>query len=75
MSLPVIISWGIWLARNASLFEDSHIPPIQCASRGLSILKKFHQEKMGKHQRLVVEEVVDKSGTWDYFDGVTQDEP
>jgi hypothetical protein len=28
---PLIIAWGVWLGRNASLFEDKYVPTIHCA--------------------------------------------
>jgi hypothetical protein len=49
--LPLIIAWGIWLARNASLFEDMHIPTIQCASQGLNFLSCFKKTKIPKLPR------------------------
>nr|KUM45126.1 hypothetical protein ABT39_MTgene4045 [Picea glauca] len=30
----LILSLGIWLARNADIFEGKFIPPFQCASEG-----------------------------------------
>lgn len=32
-SLPLIVAWGIWLARNTSIFEDGLIPPFRCAAQ------------------------------------------
>eukprot|EP01018_Ginkgo_biloba_P032904 Gb_28853 [translate_table: standard] len=43
LALPVIIAWGIWLARNASIFDEIETHPLQCASQGLGILKNFPQ--------------------------------
>ena len=30
-ALPVIVAWRIWLSRNATIFYDRFILPIQCA--------------------------------------------
>jgi hypothetical protein len=35
--VPLIISWGIWLARNAGIFENKCVPPIQSATQAKSI--------------------------------------
>jgi hypothetical protein len=40
-SLPLIVGWGVWLARNVALFEEQSVLALQCATQGLSILKHF----------------------------------
>jgi hypothetical protein len=74
-TLPLVIAWGIWMAINASMFEYIQVLPIQYAFHGLRILKSLPQENMEKPLRQFVEEVVDKSGAWAYFNGATQGEP
>jgi hypothetical protein len=44
-SLPLIVCWGIWLARNFVIFKDNPTLPELIASQGLSILSHFPQEK------------------------------
>jgi hypothetical protein len=52
--LHVIITWGIWLIKIASFFEDKVIPTIQCASRGLNISRCFRQTKNVKTPRILL---------------------
>ena len=35
--VPLILSQGIWLAKNANLFEDKYILSLQCATQGIII--------------------------------------
>jgi hypothetical protein len=44
-SLPLIICWGIWLARNKAIFQDRPSLPDCIVAQGLSILSHFPQEK------------------------------
>jgi hypothetical protein len=74
-ALPIIISWGTWIARNVILFEDKNILDIQCTSQGLNILSLFKQIKNEKTQRKIHVEEVNRLGARAYFDGVTQDDP
>lgn len=43
--LPLILSWGVWLARNASIFQENPSSPERVAIQGLGILSHFPQEK------------------------------
>jgi hypothetical protein len=40
-ALPLIVCWGIWLARNKAIFQDSPSLPEIVVSQGLSILSHF----------------------------------
>lgn len=71
-ALPLIVAWGIWLSRNASLSDDRFIFPIQCAMQSLNILNSFKQLKAEKPVRHIVEEVINRLGAWIYFDGETR---
>jgi hypothetical protein len=41
-SLPLNIAWGVWLARNLSLFEGKETLPLKCAIQSLNILNAYH---------------------------------
>eukprot|EP01018_Ginkgo_biloba_P022058 Gb_03022 [translate_table: standard] len=75
LALPVILAWGICVARNASIFEDRGSSPFQCAAQGLSILKSFPQVKQDKSPRHIVTEYVNRDGAWAFFDGAAQGDP
>lgn len=61
-ALPLIVPWGIWLSRNASLFEDRYLLPLQCAMQSLLIINSFPQLKADKPIRQIDEEITDRSG-------------
>jgi hypothetical protein len=42
---PLLISWGTWLARNASIFKDRPSLHEIIVRQALSILSHFPQEK------------------------------
>ncbi|KAH9299793.1 hypothetical protein KI387_031475, partial [Taxus chinensis] len=51
---------GVWRARNAQIFKDRYIPPIQCAVQNLSILAGFVQLGKSKPPRQIRMEQIDK---------------
>ena len=60
-SLPVIVLWFLWKARNKSFFEDYILSPFQVSSLSLGLLSNFPQDKIVVRIRSVAEEVIDKS--------------
>lgn len=70
--LPLLVAWGIWLSRNASLFDDKFILPLQCAMHILIILNGIKQLKDEMPSRKIEAEVINKSKSWIYFHGATQ---
>lgn len=73
--LPIIITWGLWLARNTNLFDHKLIPTIQCASQVLNILNYFKQAKNEKSPRQIVGEEMESSKACAYFDGASRGNP
>ena len=74
-SLPVIMLWFIWKARNQSCFDDYFLSPYQVSFLCLGMLSSFPQDKIVVRIRHAVEEVIDKSFPWGYFDRSTAGEP
>jgi ribonuclease HI len=74
-ALPVIVLLGVWLARNSAIFEERFITPFLSATQSFNILKSFPRKKIVKAPRQIIEEVIDRSGSWLYFDGATQGNP
>ena len=74
ISLPIIVLWFILKARNQSCFEDYVLSPFQVSSFCLGCLSSFPQDKIIRI-RHVVEEVIDKSYPWGYFDGSAAGDP
>jgi hypothetical protein len=61
-ALPLIILWGIWIARNASIFKDKASLPDIIVAQSLTILAHFPQGKDAPPPRKVVAEHIDFSG-------------
>ena len=72
---PLIVSWGIWLARNSIYIEGNFVQPIKCALESIGILSHFPQENVKIKFRQVTKEDINKSRPWGYFDGATNGNP
>jgi hypothetical protein len=68
----MIISWGIWLSRNKSIFQDVVLEPSIITTKAIGILSHFPRENDGVAIWHIQVEEVDKSYPWGYFDGVAQ---
>ena len=66
------MSWGIWLERNKSTFQDVNIPTMDYASKCVAILDISPRSPNPVKRRIIREEVIDKSISWCYFNGVSQ---
>ena len=75
ISLPVLVFWFTWKARNLRCFEDSLILPIHVSSLCLGMLSSFTQINIVVNIIFVVEETIDKTFPWGYFDGSASGEP
>jgi hypothetical protein len=67
-----LLTWGIWLARNTSIFEDKHIPSFQDTARALALLSSFQNVDRIKRPRLVGDLIIDNTTKWSFFDGACQ---
>lgn len=71
-NLPPIIAWGIWIARNRSIFLDKDTPfetiAIQCTSIYTNILESEEE----RTPRQVREEQIKEGIPWEFFDGASQ---
>jgi ribonuclease HI len=70
--MPLILIWGIWLARNVAIFKEKMSLPELVVAQGINILTHFPQEKEVRRPRQIFEEVIDQSQPWDFFDGASQ---
>jgi hypothetical protein len=73
-ALPLLINWGVWLARNSTIFNEKPSIPELIVAQSLSILSHFPQGKEEQPVRNVVTESVDHSRSWAYFDGASQND-
>jgi hypothetical protein len=70
--VPFLVLWGIWLARNASLFEDIQLPTFKVSSQVMGLLPFYKEIPKKKVTRGLGEFQVDKSVPWGHFDGACQ---
>jgi len=75
LALPLIITWGIWCARNRYIFDDKWTEPEMVAAHCLGTLQHFPQSTKAKPKRNLGQLVVDKSIPWAFFDGAAQGNP
>ena len=70
--LPLIVMWGIWLARNSSIFKDKEVSSESVAVKSINILAAYPQKSsIPKTKNLSIVEI-DKSRPWGFFDGASQ---
>ena len=74
-ALPLIITWGIWIARNRLIFDDKWTEPDIVAAQCIGTLQHFPQLKNTKPKRRVGVLELDKSIPWAFFDGPAQGNP
>ena len=74
-SVPVIVSWFIWKARNQCCFEDIQPKTYVVSSLCLGLLNSYPLDNRVMNIRLVFNEHIDKASPWGYFDGSTAGVP
>jgi len=70
-SIPFIITWGTWLARNQAIFKDSAFPIGRLAAEGAAIYESIPIPQAPNSSRAVCQEVIRQSMPWAYFDGAS----
>ena len=73
LALPLLVIWGVWLARNNSIFADKGCTPEITANVVGGILTAFPQHIRVKNQREVLEVEINKTVFWGFFDGAAQE--
>lgn len=71
-SLPLIVVWSVWLARNRALFNDSLNPVQVTVPNSLAIMEAFKQIKKGPKIREIIPKVIDKTSAWAFFNGASK---
>jgi len=70
-SIPLLITWGTWLARNQVIFKDSVFPIARLAAEGAAIFDSIPAPSLSPSPRLVRQEIIRPSIPWAYFDGAS----
>lgn len=73
--MPGIVYWGIWIHINRSIFKDKTMTPQLIAANFVAIANHVVVIQKLPQARFLVQEAIDKSFPWGYFDGATQGEP
>jgi hypothetical protein len=74
ITLPILVSWGIWLARNAGLFENKPWPPFKIVQQSIALYNQYKLKPKVQKVRLLVPVSINKSKPWGYFDGACEGE-
>ena len=72
-ALPLTLIWGIYLAQNTTIFQEKASPTEVLAKQGLDLLSFFPQIKDALAIHVSVEDSIDHSFPWDFFDGASQE--
>jgi hypothetical protein len=70
--VPYLVMWGIWLARNSSLFNEKYIPTLQVTTQAVSLLPFYKETIKKKTIRILGNLQVDKSYPWGFFMGLVK---
>lgn len=73
--IPLIISWGIWIARNNLIFEDIRCSEVEIATMAASLILFFSDVESHTRVREVFEENINVEIPWGYFDGAAEGDP
>jgi len=71
--IPLLVIWGIWLARNKAIFTDKPSLPAITAALSIGIYNSLPEHLRATNQRRVMEVELDRSRPWAFFDGASQD--
>jgi len=72
-ALPLLITWGIWIARNSVIFKEKYSLPDIIVAKSLFVLAHFPQEKVLPSPKYVMEKRINQTRPWDFFDGPSKD--
>jgi len=70
--LPLLVIWGIWLARNKAIFNDKPSLPEITAVQSVGLFKSLPEHLRAAKQRRVLDVEIDRSRPWAFFDGASQ---
>jgi hypothetical protein len=51
--VPMIVSWGIWLARNAGIFEGKVFFIVKITQQSLALMTNYKRTKRPKKDRVI----------------------
>ena len=72
-SLPLLVIWGVWIARNNLIFSEKCCTLEITTTLASGILTAYAQHIRVKNQRDILEVEIDKSFPWAFFNGAAQE--
>jgi len=70
--LPLLVLWGVWLARNQAIFKDVFCSPVITGSLTVGLYNSFPERiRAGRIRRNATLDI-DRSLPWAFFDGAAQ---
>ena len=71
VTFPLLVIWGVWVARNNILFNEKPCNPTITASLSYGFLNAFPQYIKSTRQRDSLDVELDKTLPWGIFDGAS----
>ena len=73
--IPLIISWGIWIARNNLIFNDKGCSEVEIATKAVGLILFFLDADHPPCVTEVTVESINSEIPWGFFDGAAGGEP
>ena len=70
--LPLLVIWGIWIARNKAIFKDLASTPALTGMMAVGFFNSFPVHVRAARDRRMIEVDIDRSSPWAFFDGDAQ---
>ena len=69
--MPLIVSWGIWIARNECIFNDLSRTVLEIVTRAVGLIVLFTDVDALLRHRLCPTIQIDDNMPWAFFNGAT----
>ena len=70
--LPMLVIWGIWIARNKAIFKNLPSTPAIIGMMAAGFYNSFPVYIRAARERRLLEVNIDRSSPWAFFDGAAQ---
>ena len=70
--LPLLVNWGLWLARNKAIFEDVSNTLAIIGALSVGFYKSYPEYIRVARERRKLEVEIDRTSPWAFFDGASQ---
>jgi ribonuclease HI len=71
-ALPLLVTWGVWLARNSFIFKGTPHSPEITAAKSVTLLPSFLSQSPRPSPSQPQGVVIDSASPWGFFDGASQ---